>query len=80
MKESDTMKPNNFSMPYGMARHINNDTRFVGTPFLAPFLLGGITGGFLEQAFYPRPIYGPYPVYRPYPVPYYQNNYNFTSY
>ena len=54
----------------------NNDNRFVGG-FLGPFLLGGITGGLLAPAFYPRPIYGPV-LYPPYPVyqrPYYQNNY-----
>ena len=55
-----------------------NDNRFVGPGFLAPFLLGGITGGLLAPAFYPRPVYGPMPVYRPYPVypvPYMQNQY-----
>ena len=32
--------------------------------FLGPFILGGITGGLLAPAFYPRPIpYGPYPIY-----------------
>ena len=80
MKESDTMRQNNFYQPYNMPKHPNNQDRFVGAPFLAPFLLGGITGGLLAPAFYPRPVY---PVYRPYPVyipPYYQNNYNFTSY
>ncbi len=58
----------------------NNDDRFVGGGFLAPFLLGGITGGLLAPSFYPRPIYGP--IYRPYPVypvpyqtPYVNNQY-----
>lgn len=50
--------------PYG-----NN--RF-GGGFVAPFILGGITGGLLAPAFYPRPYpnyYGPIPMqpYRPYP-------------
>ena len=35
--------------------------------FAVPFILGGITGGLLAPAFYPRPIY---PVVRPYPYPY----------
>ena len=31
-----------------------------GGGFIAPFLLGGITGGLLAPAFYgPRPFYGP---------------------
>lgn len=55
-----------------------NDERFV--PFLAPFLLGGITGGLLAPAFY-GPRYGnqvyynnyyPYPPYPPYYGPYYR--------
>lgn len=32
--------------------------------FLGPFILGGITGGLLAPAFYPRPMYNnfyPYP-------------------
>ena len=41
-----------------------NNNRFIGGGFLTPFLLGGITGGLLAPAFYPRPIpYGPYPIY-----------------
>ena len=36
----------------------------MGGGFFGPFLLGGITGGLLAPAFYPRP----YPVY-PYPPP-----------
>ena len=42
--------------------------------FLGPFVLGGITGGLLAPAFYPRPYYPPYPPYRPYP-PYYYGPY-----
>ena len=52
------------------------DNRFVGGGFLAPFLLGGITGGLLAPSFYPRPIYyPPVPYYypRPYPALYTQN-------
>lgn len=71
------MKPNNYMYPvsYNWGRKQNED-RFIGGGFLAPFLLGGITGGLLAPSFYPRPIvYGP--VYRPYPVypvPYTQSN------
>ena len=46
--------------------------RAFGGGFFGPFLLGGITGGLLAPAFYPRPYpvyYGPGP-YGPYP-PYY---------
>ena len=51
-------------MPY-------NNNRIVGG-FAAPFILGGITGGLLAPAFYPRPYYPPYPPYPPYrPYPYY---------
>ena len=43
--------------------------RFGG--FALPFVLGGITGGLLAPAFYPRPypVY-PYPVYPNYPIYY----------
>lgn len=47
--------------------------RFIGGGFLAPFLLGGITGGLLAPAFYPRPYpipYGPIMYSTPYPVQY----------
>ena len=54
---------------------MNND-RFIGSGFLGPFILGGITGGLLAPSFYPRPYpmpyYGP-PApgpYPPYPVIY----------
>lgn len=50
------------------------EDRFIGGGFAAPFILGGITGGLLAPAFYPRPLppYPPYPPYRPYgPGPYY---------
>lgn len=48
-------------------QQFNTGDRFIGGAFLGPFLLGGITGGLLAPAFYPRPMYGP-PIYRPYPV------------
>ena len=49
------------------------ENRLVGG-FAAPFILGGLTGGLLAPAFYPRPYYPPYPMYPPYrprPYPYY---------
>ena len=47
---------------------VRTSDRFIGGGFLGPFVLGGITGGLLAPAFYPRP----YPVYPvPYPVPVY---------
>ena len=54
---------------YNFRRQPNND-RFVGG-FLGPFILGGITGGLIAPAFYPRPIYRPYQPYWPYPPFYY---------
>ena len=54
-------------MPY---QYRNNR---LGGGFIGPFLLGGVTGGLLAPAFYPRPYpvyYGPPPV-GPYPYPYY---------
>ena len=48
----------------------NNGDRFFGFG-LAPFLLGGLTGGALVSAFrppYPAPYPMPYPA--PYPMPY----------
>ncbi|MEG2311171.1 MAG: hypothetical protein RSB72_00525 [Bacilli bacterium] len=58
-------------------RPLPPNNRFVGGAVLAPFILGGITGGLLAPAFYPRPYYGqtPYygpPVYNPYPPYYYR--------
>ena len=45
------------------------DNRFAG--FALPFVLGGITGGLLAPAFYPRPYYyNPYPIYPSYPIYY----------
>lgn len=71
------MNPNNFYYNYNQRPLPNkNGDRFIGGGFLAPFLLGGITGGILAPAFYPRPVYyPPMPYYypRPYPVAYTQN-------
>ena len=55
-----------------MMRPPMGGNRVFGGGFFCPFLLGGITGGLLAPAFYPRPYpvyYGPGP-YGPYP-PYY---------
>lgn len=46
-------------------RPMRGNDRFVGGGFAVPFLLGGITGGLLAPAFYPRPYY-----YYPRPMPY----------
>ena len=62
---------NKYINPY-IAGKPNNGDRFVSGGFLAPFLLGGITGGLLAPAFYPRPMYGPVPIY---PVPVYPPRY-----
>ena len=60
--------------PYRYMQRPNhfNGNRFAGN-FALPFLLGGITGGLLAPAFYPRPYYTPYPMYPVYPTyrPYY---------
>ncbi len=48
----------------------NNDNRLIGGGFFGPFLLGGITGGLLAPAFYPRPYYPPYQPYPPYYRPF----------
>ena len=44
--------------------------RIIGGGFLGPFILGGITGGLLAPAFYPRPYYYPRPMPGPYPIYY----------
>lgn len=54
-----------------------NGNRLVGGGFLGPFLLGGITGGLVAPAFYPRPIYPPY---QPYPLPPQYTSYQSYSY
>lgn len=59
-----------YQRPYmGMSRPVrypNYNDRFAGG-FAVPFLLGGLTGGLLAPAFYPRPYpvynYPPYPMY-----------------
>lgn len=52
---------------YRRPRPYNNYNNRFGGGFAAPFILGGITGGLLAPAFYPRPYYypapGPYPMY-----------------
>ena len=58
------------SMYNNMYRRPINNNRFIGGGFFGPFLLGGITGGLLAPAFYPRPylVYNNYyPTYGPYP-------------
>ncbi len=48
----------------------NRDNRIIGGGFAVPFVLGGITGGLLAPAFYPRPYYYPAPPPPPPPRPY----------
>ena len=57
---------------YGKTPVFNNyrDNRLIGGGFAVPFVLGGITGGLLAPAFYPRPYYYPAPP-PPRPYPYY---------
>ena len=52
---------------YNMRRPMPVGDRFVGGGFLGPFILGGITGGLLAPAFYPRPMFPPPPP--PFPPP-----------
>lgn len=52
--------------------------RIVGGGFLGPFLLGGITGGLVAPAFYPRPM--PYPPYPPYPQYTTYQSYSYPTY
>lgn len=51
----------------------SSSDRIIGGGFLGPFVLGGITGGLLAPAFYPRPYPRPfYPrPFPPRPYPYY---------
>ena len=61
----------NFGQPVmnNQPQMASNDDRIIGGGFLGPFVLGGITGGLLAPAFYPRPYYNnyyPYPYYGPY--------------
>lgn len=60
------------NIPYNTSQY--GGDRFIGGGFLAPFLLGGITGGLLAPAFtnQNRPCCGPYPApYYPQQYPYY---------
>lgn len=50
-------------------RRMPYNNRIIGGDFAVPFLLGGLTGGLLAPAFYPRPYY--YPTPPPYPMYYY---------
>jgi len=55
----------------------SNDRLIAGGGFLAPFLLGGLTGAVVAPAFYGRPrpyYYNNYNYYYPYP-PYYRPYY-----
>lgn len=70
------MYPNFYNSPNYRSQLSNssfnnmNNERLVAGGFLGPFILGGITGGLLAPAFYPRPYYNnyyyPYPYYGPY--------------
>ncbi len=46
----------------------NTDDRFLGSGFLAPFILGGIAGNIIRPNYYNQ---GPIPVYIPPQMPYY---------
>lgn len=59
---------------YRRRPYYNN--RIIGGGFAVPFLLGGLTGGLLAPAFYPRPYYYP----APQPMPYYSYPYSYTYY
>ena len=56
---------NNFMRRPRPNYYYGNNNRIGG--FALPFVLGGITGGLLAPAFYPRP----YPIYPTYPYPQY---------
>ena len=65
---TSNLNSNRNSMPMVNSTASNSD-RIIGGGFLGPFVLGGITGGLLAPAFYPRPYYNnyyPYPYYGPY--------------
>ena len=65
MMSYSSMMPREYSMS---SSSMGQDSRLIGGGFFGPFLLGGITGGLLAPAFYPRPYYysRPYPYYGPY--------------
>ena len=59
---------------------LNNYRNNSSRGFIGPFVLGGITGGLLAPAFYPKPY--PVPVYPSYylPPPYYYQPYKQYNY
>ncbi len=67
---NNSVMSSNSVNPYSNNQMIaSNGDRIIGGGFLGPFVLGGITGGLLAPAFYPRPYYNnyyPYPYYGPY--------------
>ncbi len=65
---SNPVMSSNSINPYSNNQMVSsNDDRIIAGGFLGPFILGGITGGLLAPAFYPRPYYPyPYPYYGPY--------------
>lgn len=68
---NQNIKP--FNNYQNMNSYNQNDDRIIaGGGFLGPFILGGITGGLLAPAFYPRPYYNNY---YPYPNYYYYGGY-----
>lgn len=68
----------NYNIPQSrqnMYNRRNNNQRFIGGGFVAPFLLGGVAGfalGNNRPNYYPRPYYYPY---QPYYGNYYYNPY-----
>ena len=60
---SNSSSINSSSMPYSSS---SSGDRIIAGGFLGPFILGGITGGLLAPAFYPRPYYYPPYYYGPY--------------
>lgn len=57
--------------------NFNNNDRFIGGGFIAPFLLGGIAGSLVTRPNYGYPVYPqPIPYYPPRPY-YYSNNNNY---
>ncbi len=69
-----TNKNFNYSNGMGNYNSVQND-RFIGSGFVFPFLLGGVTGAAIAPAFWRPPYNRPYftPYYGPYiggPYPY----------
>ena len=72
MYSNNSMPQYRANMPRrGFGLNRRGDDRFFGGGFVAPFILGGITGSLLSR---PNNFYGPYPVPSPYPVPFMVNN------